>query len=93
MNHPLIRAGALPYAECDGSDRQRCNSSDRDRQSEWLQIGEELIFTADLAEFLALIGELDAVQVTAPLIVERAEQLITADNPELVVVQNDFVAD
>ena len=62
-------------------------------KTKWLQIGVEFFFTADFAEFLPLIGKFDAIQIATPLVVERAKQLLAADNPEFVVVQNNLIGD
>ena len=62
------------------------------REPEFTEIGENLGFAADFAEFRTAIGEFDAVHVGAPLIVKRAILASPVDHPEAGFVKSHDVS-
>lgn len=92
MQDPLVQRLTTVNANGNASGRQGGCTSDAHGKMKRFQVSEKLFVTADLAEFLTLISEFDAIEIAAPLIVERAISVTAAYDPELIVVQNDLVA-
>ena len=87
----LIHALAVSKALGHAGNNDRGDVADRRGQLKGFQVSEKLFRTADFRKFRTAEQEFDSVKVSAPLVQERAVHPPSADDPEAVVVDQDFV--
>lgn len=86
--------GFVETVEDAEEDRPQSDAGDFDdslRQRERLEVAEDFVAAAKLAELLALVEKFDTVVVTAPFVVERAVVAASVGHPKARTVERDAV--